>query len=300
MRLLREFCHHANGSVVSFGNFDGVHLGHRKILSQVISLAEAEGLDSVVVTFEPHPLTFLLNKEDYIITSEKESLIRDGLDYLYIINFNKEFSEISAESFIEILHTKLRAKYIVTGQNCRFGTNGNGDLSTLKKYEKIFSYKTVVVDYIEDDSVVYSSTLVRKFLKEGNIEKANQILGRKYSIAGTVVASRGLGAKIGYPTINLKIDKRMVKPRFGVYSGEVEIDGQFYNGITNVGVRPTTSSGDEVFLEMHIFNFSNNLVNKKVRVFLYNFIRDEKKFNSIEDLKLQIRLDIESILNCIE
>jgi riboflavin kinase/FMN adenylyltransferase len=303
MQLLKEFCvNHTKKTVVTFGNFDGVHLGHQRICSKVIDLAKKENLDSVIITFDPHPLTFLFCKTDYLIlnTEEKISLIKSHFDFnfLYIINFNDEFAKISAKEFIKLLHEKLQPKYIVSGLNCRFGNKSDGDLLTLKKYEKDFLYKTITVDYIRDSSIVYSSTVVREYLKKGDIRQVNQILGRKYSLTGTVISSNGLGSKIGYPTINLKINEQIIKPRFGVYDGEVKIDGQFYRGIINIGIRPTITSSGEIFLEMHIFNFSDNLLNKKVEIFFYNFIRDEKKFNSIDELKLQIKHDIETILNC--
>jgi riboflavin kinase/FMN adenylyltransferase len=284
-------------TAVTFGNFDGVHLGHAAIFSAAKNLAKNFGLRSVVATFNPHPVIYFSKKRDFLIYSqkEKELLLAEFFDSVHTFQFDKEFANLSPEEFLKLLHDKFRPLYIVTGPKCRFGKGACGGIDDLKKYEEQFQYKTIVVDPLKGGGIFYSSTAVRNFLKHGMVEQASEILGRKYSICGTVKKNMGLGTKIGFPTINIHMPPELLKPRLGVYFGTVDVDKVTYSGIINIGRRPTVAENSDITLEMHIFGFDRMIYDKQVKIFFCHFIRDETKFASLADLIKQINIDVESV-----
>ena len=282
-------------AIIAIGNFDGLHLGHKKVLIQAKLKAKKEKLKFGVVTFEPIP-TMFFNKD---IKHHRINLIKQKiyylkkieLDFLVIINFNKLFSNISADNFIKrILFDKLKSKYIFVSRNFRFGKKRSGDINTLKKFEEKFSYKTIITIPYQKNKKIISSTLIRKNIADGNVANVQNFLGRPWSIRGEVVKGQKRGRKIGFPTCNIKWDSYAL-PKLGVYAVNVESENFKKRGIANIGYRPTFN-GKTLLLEVNIFGISTNLYKKILKVSFIKFIRPEKKFKNISTLKSQIKKDI--------
>tara|TARA_B100000767_G_C19757681_1_gene533741 strand:+ start:469 stop:1377 length:909 start_codon:yes stop_codon:yes gene_type:complete len=284
-----------NNSVIAIGNFDGLHLGHQKVLKQAKQKAKKNNSKFGLVTFEPIPTMFFKeNIKNHRINSLNQKinyLKKLKLDFLIIINFNKSFSNISSEDFIKkILFKNIKCKYIFVSQNFRFGKKRNGDINTLRSLEKKYLYKTIVTSPYQKKNKIISSTLIRKIISKGNIEKANKLLGRAWSVEGEVIKGRQIGRKIGFPTCNIKLDDYIL-PRIGVYSVKVEYKNFKKKGIANLGYRPTFG-GKKLLLEVNIFGIKRNLYKKILKVSFIKLIRPEKKFKNINELKLQIEKDI--------
>tara|TARA_B110000211_G_scaffold213454_1_gene253998 strand:- start:12547 stop:13455 length:909 start_codon:yes stop_codon:yes gene_type:complete len=282
-------------AIIAIGNFDGLHLGHKKVLIQAKLKAKKEKLKFGVVTFEPIP-TMFFNKD---IKHHRINLIKQKiyylkkieLDFLVIINFNKLFSNISADNFIKrILFDKLKSKYIFVSRNFRFGKKRSGDINTLRKFEEKFSYKTIITIPYQKNKKIISSTLIRKNIADGNVANVQNFLGRPWSIRGEVVKGQKRGRKIGFPTCNIKWDSYAL-PKLGVYAVNVESENFKKRGIANIGYRPTFN-GKTLLLEVNIFGISTNLYKKILKVSFIKFIRPEKKFKNISTLKSQIKKDI--------
>ncbi len=282
-------------SIVAVGNFDGLHLGHQKVLNQAKLKAKKENLKFGVVTFEPIPTMFFNKKNKFhrinLIKQKIYYLKKTKLDFLIIINFNKSFSNISAETFIKkVLVGKLKSKYIFVSRNFRFGKKREGNINTLKKYEKNCFYKTIVTTPYQKKKKLISSTLIRKNIAEGKVDNVRELLGRPWSIEGVVVEGQKRGRKIGFPTCNIHWNSYAL-PRLGVYSVKVESKNFKNKGIANIGYRPTFN-GKTLLLEINIFGIKTNLYKKILKVSFIKFIRPEKKFKNISKLKNQIKKDI--------
>jgi riboflavin kinase / FMN adenylyltransferase len=282
-------------AIIAIGNFDGLHLGHQKVLNQARLQAKKENLKFGVVTFEPIP-TMFFNKgiKQHRINSIEQKihyLKKIKLDFLIIINFNKSFSNISADNFIErILVNKLKSKYIFISRNFRFGKKRKGDINTLKRFEKKYFYKTIITIPYKKNKKIISSTLIRKNITEGNIFYVKKYLGRPWSIIGKVIKGQKRGRKIGFPTCNIKLNSYALL-KLGVYAVKVESKNFKKKGIANIGYRPTFN-GKTLLLEVNIFGMNANLYKKILKVSFIRFIRSEKKFKNINELKSQIKKDI--------
>jgi len=282
-------------SIVAIGNFDGLHLGHQKVLNQAKLKAKKENLKFGVVTFEPIP-TMFFNKN---IQHHRINLMRQKiyylkkikLDFLIIIKFNKVFSNISADNFIKrILVNKLQCKYIFVSRNFRFGKKRNGSVTTLEKFEKKYSYETIITTPYQRQKKIISSTLIRKNITKGKVDTAKSLLGRPWSVEGRVVRGDKRGRMIGFPTCNINWGT-YVLPKLGVYAVNIESKNFRKRGIANLGYRPTFN-GKTLLLEVNIFGIKANLYNKTLKISFIKFIRPEKKFNNISKLKNQIIKDI--------
>ena len=281
-------------SVVAIGNFDGLHLGHQKVLNQARLRAKKENLKFGVITFEPIPNMFFNESiKHHRINSVEQKIYylnKLRLDFLIIINFNKSFSNISADAFIrKILAKKLKSKYIFVSQNFRFGKKRIGNTNILKKYEKKYSYKTIITFPYQKNKKIISSSLIRKLIYEGKVSEVQKLLGRPWRIEGEVVKGEQRGRLIGFPTCNIELDSYTL-PKLGVYSVRVQINNLIKKGIANIGYRPTFN-GKSVLLEVNIFGIKRNLYKKILKVSFINFIRAEKKFKNINQLKTQIKKD---------
>ena len=222
---------------------------------------------------------------------KKLNLIKEKLDFLIIQKFNKKFSNINYKTFIsKILSNKIKCNYIYVSKNFRFGNKREGNVKKLKHYEKKYSFKTIITNPIKSNAKTVSSTIIRNLLKKGNLKKANYLLNRKWEIEGKVIKGAQRGRKIGFPTCNI-ILKNYIIPKFGVYAVNIKINKTLKKGIANIGYRPTFN-GKKLLLEVNIFNFKRNLYNKKINVIFNKFIRPEKKFKNILQLKNQIKKDI--------
>ena len=285
---------HRNG-VIAIGNFDGLHLGHLKVINEAKVKAKKLNLPFGVMTFEPIPVMFFNKKlKNHRINSleQKKNLLKKlKLDFLIIIKFNKYFSSLTAEDFIKkIIYKKIKCKYLYVSRNFKFGHKRRGNIKTLKKFEKLFDYKRVITKPYKKNNKIISSTIIRKKIRAGKIEEINKLLNRVWSVEGKVIKGQKRGRKIGFPTCNLKLDNYVI-PRLGVYTVKVSNKNFNKNGIANIGYRPTFK-GQSLLLETNIFGFRKNLYNKVINVSFEKFIRPEKKFKNLEYLKKQIKLDI--------
>lgn len=297
------------GICLAIGNFDGIHLGHQQIINNLYSTAKRNKLASAIMTFEPHPAGFFDSNKinNYYLTTLKQkiNIIKNlGIDYLIIVNFNKNFSEITAEDFIKkILQDKLNVKNLIIGYDFTFGKNRQGNFKTLEnnnfQLQEINPFK-IVKNNLE---ITCSSSLARSALKSGDIILANQILGRNFSVQGSVIRGQNLANKIGFPTANVRTNIKQIHPKFGVYQSLVTINNsnQKLPAITNFGIKPTvTNNINKPLYETHILNFTDDIYDKKIKIELVNFIRDEQKFNDITELTYQIKKDIMKVRNIID
>jgi len=285
---------HLNG-VIAVGNFDGLHLGHQKVINEAKQKAKKYKLPFGVMTFEPVPVMFFSKKKnDHRINSlqqKKAQLKKFKLDFLIIIKFDKKFSSMTAEDFIEkVIYNKTKCKYLYVSKNFKFGFKRKGNLRTLKKFEKIFYYKNIITSPYKKNNKIISSTFIRKKIREGKIELVNKLLNRQWCVEGRVVKGKKRGRKIGFPTCNMRLDSYVI-PKLGVYA--VKVNGNNFNksGIANIGYRPTFN-GQSLLLETNIFGINKNLYNRVLGVSFKKFIRPEKKFKNLKHLKKQIILDI--------
>ena len=284
-------------SIILIGNFDGLHAGHQKLFKQAKKFKKKLNLKLGVITFDPIPKMFFDKKiKNYRISNfdQKVSYFEKfNVDFLINKNFNKTFSKVTCSKFIEnILYKSLNVKYIFVSNNFRFGYKREGNVSLLKSYQKKYKYKLVNPKPLIIKNKVISSTLIRKLIQNGELNSANKILKRNWSIEGTVEKGRMMGKKIGFPTCNIDI-KNYILAKTGVYAvkAKVKTSRKFYKGIANLGYRPTFNQ-KKLLLEVNLFNFSGNLYNKKLSVEFLKFIRGEKKFNGVDDLRNQIKKDL--------
>ena len=282
-------------SVVAIGNFDGLHLGHQKVLKEAKIKAKKEKLKFGLITFEPVPTMFFNKKiKNHRINSLSQKIYflkKNKLDFLIVINFNKSFSNLSAEKFIKkILFKKLKSKYIFVSRNFKFGKKRLGNIDTLKNFEEKYFYKTIITTPYEKKNKIISSSLIRKIIHKGQMQEVKKLLGRTWCVEGEVIRGEQRGRKIGFPTCNIRLNSYTI-PKIGVYAVEVKINNLKKKGIANIGYRPTFN-GKSLLLEVNIFGIKKNLYKKILKISFINFIRAEKKFKNINQLKAQIKKDI--------
>ena len=285
------------GSIILIGNFDGLHLGHQKLFNSAYLLKRKKKLKVGVYTFDPIPkMFFFKNIQNYRVSNlnQKISLFKKfKVDFIVNQTFNKKFSKLSCNKFIEnILYKKLKAKYIFVSNNFRFGNKREGNVKLLKSLEQKYNYKIIKPSPLKNKNRIISSTLIRNLLKKGKLNLANKYLGRKWSVEGFVTKGRQMGKKIGFPTCNISMQNYVIaKP--GVYAVKIFIEknNKSLKGIANLGYRPTFNQ-NKILLEVNIFNFNKNIYNKKLTVQFLKFIRGEKKFKGVNQLKKQIKLDV--------
>ncbi len=282
-------------SVLAIGNFDGVHVGHKKVLNSAYKKARRIKKKFGLLTFEPVPVMFfnkkIINHRLDTLPQKISNLKNEKLDFVIIQKFNKKFSKLSYQDFIyEVLYKKIKCKFLYVSKNFKFGKRREGDVSKLKRFEKKFFYKTIITPPLKKKKRTISSTIIRKLLKRGEILKANNLLNRKWEIIGKVIKGSQRGRKMGFPTCNILL-KKYVIPKFGVYAVNIKINNILKKGIANIGYRPTFN-GKKLLLEVNIFGFKKNLYNKNINVIFNKFIRPEKKFKNITELKNQITKDI--------
>jgi riboflavin kinase / FMN adenylyltransferase len=295
-----EICYDKN-SVVTVGTFDGIHLGHKKIISDLTGIKNEKKLRGVVITFDPHPQIILRNKHNGIrlLSTTDEKLLefeKLGIDLIYILNFTEKFSEISAEEFYRIyLVEKLGLTDIVFGYDHNFGKNREGNFDTVKKISGKYGVFVHKVDEFKLDGDKVNSTTIRNFLDDGNVEKASYLLGSNYYFSGKVVYGDRRGSKLGFPTANIEpLSEYKLIPKNGVYFVSIEIEGKKFYGMMNIGNRPTISEQDKIFMEVNIFSFNENIYDKTVRIEFIKFLREERKFTSLDELVKQLNTDKEN------
>ncbi len=294
----------SKSSVVTIGTFDGIHKGHQKIFNKVINASKQNNLSSVVLTFFPHP-RIILNKYNDIkmidtLDEKIEHLEKIGIDNLIIHPFDKKFSLLSADQFIkEYLVEKLKLKHIIIGYDHRFGKGREASVSDLKKYSSDFNFIVDEIDAQEIEKITISSTKIRNSINQGDLETTKKYLGRFFSLTGKVVKGDGLGKQIDYPTANILIeDDYKIIPKDGVYYIRTKIYNKLYNGMMNIGHRPTIGNKAKS-IEVNLFNFNRDIYDKIISIDVVVKIRDEKKFSSINALKAQLAKDEEYCLRLI-
>jgi len=283
---------------VGLGNFDGLHIGHMALINILINECRLNGLQSMIYTFTKHPDN-IINKSKYtplLMTPEKKAQILGYLpvDYLFYEEFNEAFSKMNPVDFIKhILVDKLKIKLAVAGFDYTFGYKGKGDAKLLKQHGEEYGFKTVIIPPVKMNNEIISSTSIRECLSTGNMEKAFYMLGRHYSIMGTVETGYKLGTQIGFPTANITPEDYLLLPSFGVYISKTLLNGILYNSITNIGVKPTFGlSNSKVTVETHILDFEGDIYQKHIEVYFLQKLRDEIKFKDKNELAYQIKTDV--------
>lgn len=274
-------------SAVSFGKFDGLHKGHKKLVAKVKELGEKENISSIVCAFDMRAREILMTKD------ERKEYLEQEVDYLIDCAFTKEFREIEAEDFIrDVIAGVFQAAYVVVGTDFQFGYGKRGDVHMLKVYEKQYGYQLIVMNKERYNNRIISSTYVKEMLKEGNAALVRELLGYNYSVSGTVEYGKQLGRKLGFPTLNVVWPKWKIIPPRGVYLCRVFMEDRFYNGIANIGTKPTVSNENKVRIESFLFGYSGDAYGKEVRIELLEYVRPEQKFSDKEELKNCVQKDI--------
>ena len=284
--------------VLALGFFDGVHLGHKAVINAAVDYAKKNNIKSAVVTFRQSPYVALNNvKPNYIITLEEKikAIKKLGVDYLYLSDFTEDLAKQTASDYLKNLVDDLHPKMIATGFNHYFGYNKSGGVDYLRLMQQEYGYEFKEINPIKLNEDVISSTAIRKALSNGDIPKANSMLGYRFYVKNEVIKGRQIGRTIGFKTANLKMPEKMINIPDGVYAVEVEVLGKKYMGIANFGSNPTVTDDSQKLLEVHIIDFNQDIYGELVKVSFLVKIRNEKKFQSLAELKAQIEKDIECL-----
>ncbi len=294
-----------DGIIATVGFFDGVHLGHRSLIGQLKELAKKTDLPSAVITFPVHPRKIL--QSDYqpeLLTSFEEKVYRlstTGIDYCIVVDFTKDLSELSAQTFIhQILFSQFHVKALLVGYDHKFGKNRVDGFEQYKQYGNEIGMKIIQAQALEMENIHLSSTTIRKMLIEGNVKDANQILSYNYQLEGMVVGGNRMGREMGFPTANINLtEKEKIVPKEGIYAVFVLLEGKRYKGMLYIGTRPTLFNEGESRIEVNIFDFSGSLYGKNIIVEFVHYLRDDIKFQFVEDLTIQLQKDKEMSLDVL-
>lgn len=282
-------------TIVTIGKFDGRHKGHQKLLQEMLRLKQQHGCKTAIFTFDMAPAGVVSGRQQKVITTNQERrrrIERMGIDYLVEYPFDEQAAHMDPEEFVrELLVGQMQARAIVTGTDCRFGYRRAGDAALLQLLAERYHYQAVIIDKEQDGHRDISSTYIREELDKGNIEKANELLGEPYSIHGFVVHGKHIGTSLGFPTANIFPPPDKYLPPFGVYVSKVCIDGDIYGGVSNIGRKPTIQGDNPVGIETYVIGLEEDLYGKEITIQLLHFCRPEQKFQSLEELKLQIERD---------
>lgn len=288
-------------TVLALGFFDGVHFAHQTLIKKTVELAQKNGIKSALITFLDSPFYILTGKNPSYITllDDKINLIQNlGVDDIYVLDFNK-YKLMEADDYIHnVLIEHFHPKFIVTGFNHRFGANKKGDSKLLSSFNHDFIY--VEINPIYKNDILISSTNIKKFISDGEIELANKMLNRNFSIKGTVIKGQEIARTLGYRTANIILDNKLIKPKYGVYFGYSYYKNTKYPSLINFGIRPSVDKNLVETLEVHILNFNKNLYGEELKVEFETFRRGEIKFSNIEELKNQINSDYLALLDFIK
>ena len=276
------------GTALTIGKFDGFHKGHRLLLQEISDYSAKTGAEAVCYKLE-------FGGDSILSRDEQEKVISGyGISRLCRVEFTPEYADVLAEDFVrDIIHEELGAEYVVVGSDFRFGRDRAGDVRLLEELSDKYGFKVKSFDKLVMDGEIVSSTRIRRLLEEGLVDEASKLLGKDYDLTGTVADGKKLGRSLGYPTLNLQFPENKILPRLGVYSSVTVIGDDTYNSITNVGRRPSVDDGDEVNIETFIYDFNDDIYGREVSVKLTHFLRDERRFESLEALKDQIAIDID-------
>ena len=279
---------------IALGNFDGLHLGHMQLINKTVQLAKENIAKSMVCTFQNHPLTIINPEISPKLLMDNDTKIKllenTGIDIVNLVRFDKEFMKITPEEFIKNMVKFYNIRGIVVGFNYRFGYKNLGDVEMLQRYSSLLGYKLYVCEAVSTNHEIVSSSKIRHLIAQGNVTKARLLLGRPLTTTGEVIKGKQLGRTIGFPTVNLDYNKGYILPKGGVYYTTVEYDNLFYKAITNIGYNPTVEGG-KLSVETYILGFDKQIYNEVLKINFIKRIRDEVKFDSIEQLKKQLEED---------
>ena len=280
---------------ICLGFFDGVHQGHKVVIKNAVNLARQNGLKSAVITFKDHPLCYLQNRTPQYILSldDRLSLIeQQDVDYAYVLDFDEDIADLLAYDYLkDILIKNFKPKFITTGFNHYFGANKQGSAELLRNHQNEFGYKFYEIPPITFNNTLISSTKIRQMISSGDIENIKNLLGNEFYIKSKVTFGDKIGRSLSFPTANMIYPKDIIKTEKGVYVANVEIDGKNYPAVVNFGVRPTVTKEKKLLLEAFLLDFDGDLYNKAAKVTFIKKLRNEKKFNSLYELKMQIADD---------
>ncbi|WP_185877851.1 bifunctional riboflavin kinase/FAD synthetase [Blattabacterium cuenoti] len=281
--------------ILTIGIFDGVHLGHKKIIQNLV-FESRKKFSSVLITFNPHPKEILTSKSKfYYLNTIREKIFflkKNGVENLIIHPFTKKFSKLKMKDFFYLfLNTKFCIKKIIIGYDFHIGSDRNQSLKRLKNLSEIFHFKFEIISPYKMDNEIISSTKIKNSIIIGNIEWANKALGYFYTLSGYIIKGKGIGKIIDFPTSNITIDPKKLIPKKGVYAVKIRYKNNYYDGMMNIGTNPTIDYNNQIKIETNIFNFSKNIYGEKIDILIIKMIREEIKFSSIEELKIQIIKD---------
>ncbi len=280
---------------LGLGFFDGVHRAHKSVILSTVNLAQKYGYKSAIITFNNHPAECLGKNIEYISTIKtRDELIKQlGVDYIFSLNFDKKIMNTTREEYLEVLCKKFYPKVITTGFNHTFGKSRLGNPQFLRENAIKYGYEYYCIGPEKINGEIISSTAIRERLKKGDIKSANEFLGHYFSIEGEVIYGRQLGRKLGFPTANIIYPDKLVRIPYGVYKVNLELESKIYSGMMNFGIKPTIDDGNNIpVVEVHILNFNNDIYGKIIKINIETQIRPERKFNSLDELRMQIKKDI--------
>ena len=282
-------------TVLTLGKFDGLHRGHELLMENLFAVSRKTGLKTMVFTFDIPPNRKREEMDNRVLTTNEEKrevFAKTGLDILYECPFTTEIMTMEPKDFIQWIVTAFHVKVIVVGNDFRFGYQRKGTVETLRQFEKEYGYSLLVFDKVKEDGREISSTFIREEIKEGRLKKANHLLGYPFFVRSQVIHGKKLGRTIGIPTLNMDLPKEKLLPLNGVYVTRVTLLGQTYGAVTNVGCKPTVQAEGTVGVETHVIGFEGDVYGMEITVEFLDFIRTEKKFSSVEELKTQMQKDV--------
>jgi riboflavin kinase/FMN adenylyltransferase len=281
---------------VALGSFDGLHLGHMELINKTLELSKNSNIKSMIYTFKNHPLS-IINKDrvpKLLMDNEmKLNILRkSGIDIINIVNFNSEYMKISPEDFIANMVKYYNLKGLIVGFNYRFGYKNSGNIDLLKRYSKELGFELYIIEPITYENEIVSSSRIRNLINDGSVNEANKMLSIPFNIKGEVIKGKQIGRTLGFPTINFQYDNSFLLPAIGVYYTNVEYNNKFYKGITSVGFNPTIEPHkNEISIETYILDFAKDIYGETVRLYFIDKMRNEIKFNSLEELSIQLKED---------
>lgn len=283
---------------IALGNFDGVHNGHVSLIKSMIKDSKELGLKSSILLFGNHTKSIIIGETPNLLTNnfQREKIIGElGVDILYKMDFNLHLRGLTPEDFIkDILIDQLNVKAVTVGYDYRFGYKAQGNTKDLQELGYKYGFKVTILDPVTVDDEVVSSTKIRNYIEMGNIKKANNMLGRIYTLSGKVIPGKNLGHKLGFPTANIELYDKLLVPKSGVYSTRTSVMGKTYLSVTSIGMNPTFSE-KKLKIESHIIDFHRDIYGEEIGIEIIDYIREEKRFNSLHDLKAQIKIDVNRV-----
>ena len=288
----------SDNTAITIGVFDGVHLGHKYLINKLIQNKNTSKLSCGIVTFDPHPIQILRPDINFKCLQSLEGRVRSleqtGIDFISVVKFDHLLSQFTAQDFLKELKEQLNFQLLVVGEDFRLGKNQEGDIAQLRTISNELEFSIKKIPLQSDSKAKFSSSQIREFITNGNIDKANKILGTSFTIDGMVESGEKRGRQLGFPTINLSLSPDLITPKKGVYASVTKIDGDEYKSIVNVGTRPTFGV-DKILAESHLFDYNGNAYDKEVTISLLEFIREEIQFNNKDQLINQINHDVKTV-----